>query len=35
VTLFKSLGLALEDIAVAARVYVKAQAAGMGRLIEW
>jgi ornithine cyclodeaminase/alanine dehydrogenase len=34
VTLFKSLGLALEDIAVAARVVAKAQAAGVGRVID-
>lgn len=34
VTLFKSLGLALEDIAVAAKVYAKAQAAGVGRMVE-
>jgi alanine dehydrogenase len=35
VTLFKSLGIAVEDVAVAARVYAKAQAAGVGRVIEW
>src|SRR5262249_535165 len=35
VPLFKSLGIALEDGAVAARVYAKAQAAGVGRLVEW
>jgi ornithine cyclodeaminase/alanine dehydrogenase-like protein (mu-crystallin family) len=35
VTLFKSLGLALEDIAVAARVVAKAQAAGVGRVLDW
>jgi alanine dehydrogenase len=35
VTMFKSLGIALEDVAVAARLYAKAQAAGMGRIIEW
>jgi ornithine cyclodeaminase/alanine dehydrogenase-like protein (mu-crystallin family) len=35
VTLFKSLGIAIEDIAVAARVYAKAQASGMGRLMDW
>jgi len=34
VTLFKSLGLALEDIVVAARVVAKAQAAGVGRLVD-
>src|SRR5262249_41546081 len=35
ITLFKSLGIALEDIAVAARVYARAQAAGAGRTIDW
>ena len=35
VTMFKSLGIAIEDVAVAAKVYEKAKAAGMGRLIEW
>jgi ornithine cyclodeaminase/alanine dehydrogenase-like protein (mu-crystallin family) len=35
VTLFKSLGIAIEDIAVAARVYVKAQEAKVGRWLEW
>jgi ornithine cyclodeaminase/alanine dehydrogenase-like protein (mu-crystallin family) len=35
VTLFKSLGVAIEDVAVAARVYAKAQAAGVGRQIDW
>src|SRR5262245_2037845 len=35
VTLFKSLGLGLEDIAVAIRVYQKAKEAGIGRWIEW
>ena len=35
VTMFKSLGIALEDVAVAARVVAKAQTAGVGRLIEW
>jgi ornithine cyclodeaminase/alanine dehydrogenase-like protein (mu-crystallin family) len=34
VTLFKSLGIAIEDLAVAARVYAKAQAAGVGRVTE-
>ncbi len=34
-TLFKSLGIAIEDVAVAARVYEKAKAAGLGRLLEW
>jgi ornithine cyclodeaminase/alanine dehydrogenase-like protein (mu-crystallin family) len=35
VTLFKSLGIALEDVAVAARVYTAARAAGLGRVIDW
>jgi ornithine cyclodeaminase/alanine dehydrogenase len=35
ITLFKSLGIALEDIAVAAKVYDKAIAAGVGRMLEW
>jgi ornithine cyclodeaminase/alanine dehydrogenase-like protein (mu-crystallin family) len=35
VTLFKSLGIAVEDLAVAARVYAAAQAAGVGKRIEW
>ncbi len=35
VTMFKSLGIALEDIAVAARVYDKAMAQGVGRTVEW
>ncbi len=35
ITLFKSLGIAIEDVAVAARVYAKAKEAGLGRLIEW
>ena len=35
VTLFKSLGIAIEDVAVAARVYAAAQAAGIGRTIDW
>jgi alanine dehydrogenase len=35
VTLFKSLGIAIEDVAVAARVYAKAQEAKVGRLIDW
>jgi ornithine cyclodeaminase/alanine dehydrogenase-like protein (mu-crystallin family) len=34
-TLFKSLGIAIEDVAVAAKVYEKAKAAGLGRLMEW
>jgi alanine dehydrogenase len=35
VTLFKSLGIAIEDVAVAARVYAKAQEARLGQLIDW
>jgi ornithine cyclodeaminase/alanine dehydrogenase-like protein (mu-crystallin family) len=35
VTLFKSLGIALEDVAVAARVYARAQAEGVGKTVEW
>jgi ornithine cyclodeaminase/alanine dehydrogenase len=35
VTLFKSLGIALEDIAVAARVYQKAREAKVGRTLDW
>jgi ornithine cyclodeaminase/alanine dehydrogenase len=35
VTMFKSLGIALEDVAVAARVYARALEAGVGRLVEW
>ena len=35
VTLFKSLGIALEDVVVAGRVYQKALAEGVGRLVDW
>jgi ornithine cyclodeaminase/alanine dehydrogenase-like protein (mu-crystallin family) len=35
VTLFKSVGLALEDVAVAGRVYEVARAAGLGRELTW
>jgi ornithine cyclodeaminase/alanine dehydrogenase-like protein (mu-crystallin family) len=35
VTLFKSLGIAIEDVAVAARVYARAQAEGVGKTLEW
>jgi alanine dehydrogenase len=35
VTLFKSLGVAIEDVAVAARVYAAAREAGLGRMLEW
>jgi alanine dehydrogenase len=35
VTLFKSLGIAIEDVAVAARVHAKAVAEGVGTLLDW
>src|ERR1700722_19459561 len=35
VTMFKSLGIAIEDVAVAARVFEKAREAGVGRVVEW
>ncbi len=35
VTLFKSLGIAVEDVAVAAAVYARAQEGTIGRRIEW
>jgi alanine dehydrogenase len=35
VTMFKSLGIAVEDIAVAGRVYQKAHETGVGRVIDW
>jgi alanine dehydrogenase len=35
VTLFKSLGIGIEDVAVAARVYARAAAEGVGRVIDW
>ncbi|MCI0680724.1 MAG: ornithine cyclodeaminase family protein [Gemmataceae bacterium] len=35
VTMFKSVGLAVEDVAVAAQVYAKARDAGIGRMMEW
>src|SRR5262249_41040382 len=35
VTLFKSLGIGIEDVVVAARVFQNATAAGLGRMIEW
>ncbi len=35
VTLFKSLGIAIEDVAVALRVYQRAVAEGVGRVIDW
>ena len=34
ITLFKSLGIGLEDIAVAMRVYQKARDAGVGRWLD-
>lgn len=35
ITLFKSLGIGLEDIAVAARVVTRAREKGLGRTIDW
>lgn len=35
VTMFKSLGIAIEDVAVAGRIYAKAVAEKVGRMIEW
>ncbi|MCS6850948.1 MAG: ornithine cyclodeaminase family protein [Gemmataceae bacterium] len=35
VTLFKSLGIGLEDVAVGARVYAAAREAGLGHRVEW
>jgi alanine dehydrogenase len=35
VTMFKSLGIALEDIAVASRVYAKAVETGAGKVLDW
>jgi ornithine cyclodeaminase/alanine dehydrogenase-like protein (mu-crystallin family) len=35
VTLFKSLGIAVEDVAVAATVYQKAKAENVGRQLDW
>jgi ornithine cyclodeaminase/alanine dehydrogenase-like protein (mu-crystallin family) len=35
VTLFKSLGIAVEDVAVAARVYARAVADNVGTRLEW
>jgi alanine dehydrogenase len=35
VTMFKSLGIGLEDVAVAAKVYAKAVEAGAGQTLEW
>ncbi len=35
VTLFKSLGIAIEDVVVASRVHARAIAEGVGRIVEW
>jgi ornithine cyclodeaminase/alanine dehydrogenase-like protein (mu-crystallin family) len=35
ITLFKSLGIALEDVAVAGRVYARAREEGLGQVIAW
>lgn len=35
VTLFKSLGIAIEDVAVAGKIYERARAEGVGKLVEW
>jgi ornithine cyclodeaminase/alanine dehydrogenase len=35
VTLFKSLGIAVEDVVVASRVYTRAVAEGAGRVLTW
>jgi len=35
ITLFKSLGIAIEDVAVAGRVYARALAEGVGKFIDW
>jgi ornithine cyclodeaminase/alanine dehydrogenase-like protein (mu-crystallin family) len=35
VTMFKSLGIAIEDVALAARVYELAKVRGLGREIDW
>jgi ornithine cyclodeaminase/alanine dehydrogenase-like protein (mu-crystallin family) len=35
ITLFKSLGIAIEDVAVAGRVYARAKAEGVGTIIDW
>src|SRR5262249_23954893 len=34
ITLFKSLGIAIEDVATAAKVYAKAKEIGIGRMLE-
>lgn len=35
VTLFKSLGIAIEDVVTASKLYQKAVAEGVGRMVEW
>lgn len=35
ITMFKSLGIGLEDVAVAAKVYEAAKANGLGQQVEW
>ena len=35
VTLFKSLGIAIEDVATAAKVYEAAKARNLGKMVEW
>lgn len=35
VTMFKSLGIAIEDLAVAERVYDAARTRGLGKMVEW
>src|SRR5207244_1552758 len=35
VTLFKSLGIAIEDVAVAGKVYERARTEGVGKLLDW
>jgi alanine dehydrogenase len=35
ITLFKSLGVAIEDVVVAGRVYARAKAEGIGTVIDW
>ncbi len=35
ITLFKSLGIAVEDVATASRVYARARNEGVGRMIDW
>ena len=35
ISLFKSLGIGLEDVVTAGKVVAKAKEAGVGRLIDW